>query len=72
MFTPEDIKQLEAHGITLAQAEQQMLDFKNGFPALDIVGPASVKDGIMKLTKAQQDEYIALWQEYQPYVQEPV
>ncbi|MBP5642153.1 MAG: DUF4301 family protein [Paludibacteraceae bacterium] len=64
MFTPEDIKQLEAHGITLAQAEQQMLDFKNGFPALDIVGPASVKDGIMKLTKAQQDEYIALWQEY--------
>ena len=64
MFTQQDIQQLEAHGITLAQAEQQMQDFKNGFPALDIVAPASTKDGILKLSKAQQDEYIALWQNY--------
>jgi len=41
-----------------------MNDFRTGFPALDIVGPASVKDGIMKLSKQQQDEYIALWQQY--------
>ena len=41
-----------------------MNDFRTGFPALDIVGPASVKDGIMKLSRQQQDEYIALWQQY--------
>jgi len=64
MFTPADIQQLESHGISLPQAEQQMNDFRTGFPALDIVGPASVKDGIMKLSKQQQDEYIALWQQY--------
>ena len=64
MFTPADIQQLEGHGISLPQAEQQMNDFRTGFPALDIVGPASVKDGIMKLSRQQQDEYIALWQQY--------
>lgn len=64
MFTQQDIQQLEAHGITLKQAEQQMADFRNGFPALDIVAPASTKDGILRLTKARQDEYVALWQEY--------
>ena len=64
MFTQQDIQQLEAHGITLKQAEQQMADFRSGFPALDIVAPASTKDGILRLTKARQDEYVALWQEY--------
>ena len=64
MFTPQDIQQLEARGITLKQAEQQMENFRTGFPSLNIVAPASTKQGIRRLSKAQQDEYIRLWQDY--------
>ena len=66
MFTVQDQKQLEERGISLEVAKQQMESFKNGFPELDIVAPASTKkdQGILKPTRAEQEEYIALWQQY--------
>lgn len=64
MFTPQDIQQLEQRGISLEKAQGQMECFRKGFPALDIVAAASTKKGILKPTRAQQDEYIAAWQQY--------
>lgn len=66
MFTPQDIQQLEARGISLEKAEQQMECFRTGFPELNIVGAASTKKGmgILKPTKAEQDEYIEIWNQY--------
>lgn len=63
-FTSSDLKQLEAHGISVEQAEAQLQSFKTGFPALDIVAPAAKGKGILVPTKAQQEEYIQAWQTY--------
>ena len=38
--------------------------FRNGFPQLDIVAPASTKKGILAPKRAEQEEYIAAWQQY--------
>lgn len=66
MFTPQDIQQLEERGISLEKAEKQLECFRTGFPELDIVAAASTKKngGILKPTRAQQDEYIAAWEQY--------
>ena len=64
IFTSSDVRQLEARGISLEVAEQQLQAFKTGFPALDIVGPATLKKGILSPKRKEQNEYIALWQQY--------
>ena len=53
MFTQEEIRQIEAHGLTVAQVEQQIENFRTGFPALPIVRAAAVCDGIRKF---EEDE----------------
>lgn len=64
MFSQQDLEQLEAKGISVAKAEQQLDYFRTGFPALDIVAPASVKHGILAPTKKEQEEYIRIWEDY--------
>ena len=64
LFSSADIEQLEQHGVSLEQAEQQMHAFQTGFPPLDIVAPASRKQGVLVPTKVQQEEYILAWQQY--------
>ena len=64
MFTPSDIEQLAQRGISVEKAEKQLESFRTGFPSLDIVAPASVKDGILAPKKAEQEQYIAAWEEY--------
>ena len=66
MFTQTDLEQLEKHGITLRQAEEQLQRFKTGFPPLDIAAPAAVgkNKGIRRITRAMQEQYIRLWQDY--------
>jgi len=64
MFTQADLEQLAQRGISVEKAEQQLACFRTGFPSLDIVAAASVKDGILAPKKAEQEEYIAAWQEY--------
>ena len=64
MFTPEDIQQLTRQGLTVAKAEQQLDCFRTGFPDLDIVAPASPKNGILVVRGAEADRYIALWEDY--------
>lgn len=53
MFTPNDIAQIEARGLSLAEVELQIENFRNGFPALPVVRAASVGDGIMRLSEEQ-------------------
>lgn len=48
----------------MEKAEAQLECFRNGFPELDIVGPASTKNGILAPKRAEQEEYIAAWQKY--------
>ena len=63
-FSQQDLEQLAARGISVEKAEAQLECFRNGFPELDIVAPASTKKGILAPKRAEQDEYIAAWEQY--------
>ncbi len=49
MFTKEDLQQIEQHGLTQAQVEQQIENFRQGFPYLKIVRAAAAGDGVLVL-----------------------
>ena len=49
MFTQEDLLQIEQHGLTAEQVEQQIANFRQGFPSLPVVRAASVGDGVLRL-----------------------
>ena len=53
MFTSNDIAQIEARGLSLAEVERQIENFRTGFPALPVVRAASVGDGILRLDEEQ-------------------
>ena len=63
-FSAQDLEQLQARGISVEKAEAQLECFRNGFPELDIIAPASTKKGILAPKRAEQEEYIAAWQNY--------
>ena len=64
MFTPSDLAQLEARGISVEKAEKQLHSFTNGFPELDIVSAAAVGNGVLNPTEEEIDAYVKAWQDY--------
>ena len=53
MFTRDEITQIEAHGLSVAQVERQIENFKEGFPSLPIVRAAAGGDGVRVFTTEQ-------------------
>ena len=53
MFTQNDNQQIIARGATLRQVKEQIEHFKNGFPWMKIVGPATPERGIKVLSPEQ-------------------
>ena len=53
MFSKEDLQQIQQHGLTVEQVEQQIENFRKGFPYLNIVRAAAVGDGVLKLDDEQ-------------------
>lgn len=64
MLSEKDLKQIAAKGITAEQLEQQLEDFKQGFPFLRIEAAASVGHGIMAPSDAEREAYIKKWEQY--------
>ena len=64
IFSTQDKEQLEAKGISEEKIEEQLNYFKNGFPSLHIKKPASVDDGILRITKEELSEKISIWDNY--------
>ena len=62
MFTDQDKAQLEQRGTDLSVAEQQIQNFRDGFPDLEIVKAATIDDGILKLSNDLPAQYA---QEYE-------
>ncbi len=52
MFNKEDIAQIEQRGTTVQTVEQQVERFKQGFPWMKIVAPATPQKGILVLDEA--------------------
>ena len=55
MFTEKDLRQIADRGADLRQIEQQINSFKQGFPWMKIVGPATPQRGIRVMTPAEAE-----------------
>ena len=64
MFTPSDLAQLQARGISEEKALKQLQSFATGFPELDIVSAASLGNGVLNPTEEEIDAYVQAWQDY--------
>ena len=64
MLNPEDIKTLEAKGVTTEELEAQITRFKTGFPFLKIATSAQIGNGIKKLSANEEAEAVARWKKY--------
>jgi hypothetical protein len=58
MFTDKDLKQIADRGIPMATIEQQLLDFKNGFPFTRLHAPATRENGIRTFNEKEIHELI--------------
>ncbi len=56
MFTKQDLDQIASHGLSLRQVEQQIDNFRKGFPYLNIISSATVGNGIRAIDESQADK----------------
>lgn len=63
MFTKNDIKQFEKKGIPVSVIEQQIENFKRGFPFAELVKPAIPGDGIKQFSETEVDGMVSFYDE---------
>lgn len=59
MFTKDDLLQIQQHGLSEAQVERQIENFRTGFPFLKVVRAASAEDGVKVLSEQQVEQAVA-------------
>lgn len=64
MLTQQDLKQLAQKGISEAQIERQLGEFKTGFPFLKLEGAAAIGKGIVAPSAEEVKQYVSAWQQY--------
>ena len=64
MLSQNDLKQIAAKGITEEQINNQLAEFKNGFPYLRLKAAASIEDGIVATGENDKKAYIKAWDDY--------
>ncbi|WP_373810183.1 DUF4301 family protein, partial [Porphyromonas loveana] len=64
LFTDKDLEQLEAKGITPEEAVRQIEAIRHGFPFPNIIAPASLERGIMRVEEEDKAAYIMEWEKY--------
>lgn len=64
MLSELDLKQIAQKGITPEQIENQLQEFKTGFPFLRLEGPAAIGNGIVAPTEAECQDYVKTWNDY--------
>ena len=60
----QDLKQIEARGISEQQIEHQLEQIKQGFPFLKLEGAAAIGKGIMAPTEDEVNNYEKAWNDY--------
>ena len=60
-FTDVDIRQIKAKGISLDKITGELLLFRSGIPAITLDRPATINDGIVKLTEEEFQQYALLF-----------
>ena len=62
MFTEKDLKQFSEKGISLEKVEEQIANFKKGFPYADIISAATISKGLVKLNENQIYNFIETYE----------
>ena len=62
MFLEKDFSQINELGIDLETVYQQINDFKEGFPFMQLQKAATLNNGVMKLTDEQLESFTALYE----------
>lgn len=63
-LSEKDLQQIAAKGITPEKLEQQLSEFKTGFPFLKLEGPAAIGNGIVAPTADEVAKYVKVWNDY--------
>jgi hypothetical protein len=61
MYKSEDISQIEARGSSMETYEQQISNFKSGFPFLWLTEPAGIYHGIIELSETEIQKYSSVF-----------
>lgn len=64
MLEQKDLEQIKKKGITEAQIEKQLGEFKTGFPFLRLDAAASVGNGIVTTSEEDVEKYTKAWNRY--------
>lgn len=64
MFTKDDIQLLSKKGISEQQIEQQLADFRKGFPFLKLDSAASIGNGILAPQENERHGFVKVWEKY--------
>ena len=64
MLSEKDLQQLAAKGITPEKLEQQLGEFKTGFPFLKLEGSAVIGKGIVAPSAEEVKTYVKAWDDY--------
>ena len=64
MLTPEDRKQLSQKGISEQQVENQLRQFREGFPYLHLRAAASIGNGILSPADDESQAFVEAWETY--------
>lgn len=60
-FTAQQLKQIEYHGLTLKQVENQLQTFKEGIPFINLTDCATIENGILQISDDKKQTYIKLY-----------
>ncbi|MGR3810705.1 DUF4301 family protein [Jiulongibacter sp. NS-SX5] len=61
MLTEKDLAQIEKRGSDVETVQQQIENFKNGFPFIKAKKAATIDDGLIRLSDDQKDELVELF-----------
>lgn len=64
MITSDDLQQLAEKGISPQQIEQQLSQFREGFPYLKLRAAAAIGNGIVAPSDAECQAYVQAWNDY--------
>ncbi|MGB7291010.1 MAG: DUF4301 family protein [Thermodesulfobacteriota bacterium] len=61
MFSEDDIKQIESHGLTLDRVVSQIETFRKGLPFTILNRPATIGDGILKINEYELERLVGIF-----------
>lgn len=64
VFSEKDLEFLQKRGMNLQNVEQQIKNFENGFPYVQLTEPATTRKGITQIRQKKMDELVTVFQDY--------